>query len=131
VTIFNGHHEFHDTKHRTLTCWLVASTRYAEYFPAGIPTPQLSAEVTVDVPCSARPLPPKVLHVVPTFEWRDSAAGGTTTRTRRVGLRVYLDRPWYSSGDGERLAVRMAMAPVIVQPPNGGGSPPPPGPKPF
>ena len=26
-------------------------------------------------------------------------------RVRRSGVRIWLDRPWYSSGDGEMLAV--------------------------
>src|SRR5262249_55575132 len=131
-TIYDGRHEFHDTKHRQVTCSIVASARYSEYFPGAVPNPQVSSKVTIDIPCSARPLPPKGLYVVPTFEWQQGRAGqGATTRERRVGIRVYLDRPWFSSGDGERLSVRMAMAPVIVQPPNGGGDPPPPGPRPF
>jgi len=131
-TFFTGHHEFHDTKHRRVTCWLAASTRYGEHFPDAIPSPQLSSKVTVDIPCSARPLPPKVLYVVPTFGRQQGSAGnGATKRERRVGLRVFLDRPWYSSGDDERLAVRMAMAPVVIQPPPDGGNGHPPGPRPF
>jgi uncharacterized membrane protein len=133
-TSFGGHHEFHDTKHRSVICWLVASTRYGEYFP-DIREPakltQMSAKVTVNIPCSARPLPPKVLYVVPAFGWQESVIGGTVKRERRVGLRVYLDRPWYSSGDGERLAVRMAMAPVTVYPTDGAGDRLAPGSKPF
>src|SRR5262249_45863687 len=73
ATRFKTHHEFHDTKHRKITCWFVASTRYAEYFPANATAPQLSGKVTIDVPCSARPLPPKVLYVVPTFGWQQGS----------------------------------------------------------
>ncbi|MGH9186512.1 MAG: hypothetical protein ACRD0U_11960, partial [Acidimicrobiales bacterium] len=54
------------------------------------------------IPSSARPAAPKVLYVVPTFMW-----GRTATRSTRLsgGLRVYLDRPWWSSGAEERLGV--------------------------
>ena len=65
-----------------------------------------SAPAAVAVRASARPAPPRPLYVVPTFGW--SIAGGATglTSTRRGGgLRVYLDRPWWSSGDGELLGV--------------------------
>ena len=93
-TFISGHHEFHDTKHRRLTCWLVASTRYAEHFPDGAAAPQVSSKVTIDMPCSAHPLPPKVLYVLPTFEWQQESTGnGATKRGRRVGLRVYLIVP--------------------------------------
>ena len=56
----------------------------------------------LDILSSAQPEAPKVLYVIPTFKWETSPQGH-----RRVGggLRVYLDRPWYSSGDGEQLAV--------------------------
>ena len=43
-----------------------------------------------------------MLYVVPTFKWVESGDGLTRERVGR-GLRVYLDRPWYSSGDGELL----------------------------
>jgi hypothetical protein len=62
----------------------------------------------VVVPASARPAPPKVLSVIPTFGWdqagQDAATGIESRRVGR-GLRVYLDRPWWSSGEHEKLAV--------------------------
>src|SRR5207237_8685075 len=51
---------------------------------------------------SARPEAPKVLYIVPTFKWERNANG---TKRTGGGLRIYLDRPWYSSGDDEKLAV--------------------------
>jgi hypothetical protein len=60
----------------------------------------------VDVVSSAPPATPKVLYIVPTQGWESSAANGATVRRRRGGgLRVYLDRPWFSSGYGEQLGV--------------------------
>ena len=60
------------------------------------------------VPASAPPSDPRVLYVVPTFQWQQ--AGNNSARNRSVtrygnGLRVWLDRPWFSSGDGELLGV--------------------------
>jgi hypothetical protein len=59
------------------------------------------------VPCSRRPDPPRVAYAVPTFRWEDReiAGGGLTSIRRGNGLRVYLERPWFSSGEGELLGV--------------------------
>jgi hypothetical protein len=47
-----------------------------------------------------------VLYVVPTQGWEREAGDGTDIRHRRGGgLRVYLGRGWWSSGDGEQLGV--------------------------
>jgi hypothetical protein len=58
------------------------------------------------VMATAPPDDPRVLYVVPTFRWERSTSGTSQTVTRRGnGLRVWLDRPWFSSGDGELLGV--------------------------
>ncbi len=58
------------------------------------------------VPASAPPDDPRVLYTVPTFRWQHSESSGTISHTRLGnGLRVWLDRPWFSSGDGELLGV--------------------------
>ena len=64
--------------------------------------------VELDIPSSMRPAAPKVLYLIPTFGWTSDAnkEGTLYTSTRRGGgLRVYMERPWYSSGDGEQLGV--------------------------
>jgi hypothetical protein len=67
------------------------------------------APVTLGVPSSARPAAPDVAYVVPTFGWQSETTPGQTTSTRQGnGLRVFLRRPWYSSGDGEKLGVLVA-----------------------
>ncbi|HEY0172951.1 MAG TPA: hypothetical protein VGB98_18170 [Pyrinomonadaceae bacterium] len=105
-------HNFGDTKFHSVTYVPTASTRFREYFPDSIT--QVPANVTLEgagsdpvkILNSARPDAPKVLYVVPTFEWVDTSAAGAVKRTRKGGgLRVYLDRPWYSSGGGELLGV--------------------------
>ena len=61
---------------------------------------------------SARPLSPKIEYAIPTFGWKElrSPLGKKKWQTierKRIGggLRIYLKRPWYSSGDGELLGV--------------------------
>ena len=104
--------QFPDTKHRKVNYIAIGTTRYQEYFDQLIKHYQLpvtrSSEVfeQVIIPSSARPAKPEVEYIIPTFEWRKSSTS-TVMRHRRMGggLRIYLKRPWYSSGEGEQLAV--------------------------
>ena len=81
-------------------------------------TRETKEPVTVDVPNAARPASPKVLYAVPTFGWTTPTSGPSQFQSARSGggLRVYMDRPWWSSGEGELLGV------VLYRPPP---SPPP------
>lgn len=105
-------HEFGDTKHHLVTYVPDATTRYREYFPVALtanPENLVRKGVPredVIIPSTALPEPPRVLYAVPTFRWEESTSGSTRS-AKRVGrgLRIYLDRPWFSSGNGEQLAV--------------------------
>ena len=55
-----------------------------------------------NVPSTARPAAPSVLYIVPIYQRATTSSGVTRTGG---ALRVYLDRPWWSSGDGELLGV--------------------------
>jgi hypothetical protein len=60
------------------------------------------------VPASAPPDDPRVLYVVPTFRWQRTENAGIEQIIRNGnGLRIWLDRPWFSSGDGELLGVML------------------------
>ena len=127
-------HEFRDTKHRWVTYRATATTRFREYFPPAITDDRSlvthdGPEVLLDVPSSRRPEPPEVLYVVPTWTWTTRRAlglpprpgarpgPGSTIRTRSGGgLRVYLDRPWWSSGDDELLGVVLEDQPWLTWP---------------
>ena len=68
--------------------------------------------IETEVLNSARPLSPKIEYAIPTFGWKElrSPRGKIKWQTierKRIGggLRIYLKRPWYSSGDGELLGV--------------------------
>jgi len=72
-----------------------------------------SEPIRVTVPGAARPAAPAPLYVLPTFGWSSTSDAGSVSSTRSGGgLRVYLDRPWWSSGDGEALAVVLWPAPA-------------------
>lgn len=104
---------FPDTHHRRVTCTLVGATRYAEFFAAedlpGEDDPASRSEpVALTVPSSARPAAPVVVETVPLIHWEDGVEPDqpfARRRTRRSGARLWIDRPWYSSGDGEVLGV--------------------------
>ena len=100
-------HRLGDTKHRCINYRATASSRFQEYFTEpGLIFTRTSDAVMVDVPSSARPLAPDVLYVVPTFGWERQESTNLKSEVRfGNGLRVYLDRPWYSSGEGELLGV--------------------------
>jgi hypothetical protein len=103
-------HHFNDTKHHRVTYTAVSTSRYREYFAQDqdLDFTRTSPPVVVDVPASARPAAPRVLYVIPTFGWQRQ----TETNMKRSvrfggGLRVYLERPWYSSGVDELLGVTL------------------------
>ncbi|MCG8925514.1 hypothetical protein [Lentzea sp. CC55] len=68
-------------------------------------TRSAAAVIEQNIPSTARPAAPKIRQIVPIFQW-ESPAPGQSVR-RGGGLRVYLERPWFSSGAGEKLAVLM------------------------
>ncbi|MEX2973086.1 hypothetical protein [Streptomyces sp. C184] len=104
-------HEFGDTRHRKVTYQALATSRFRECFPPAISEDpeRISVRgntVTRDVLSSERPAAPTVESVLPAFRWtRLTTADGTRHSVRQGRIRVYLDRPWYSSGEGELLGV--------------------------
>jgi len=105
-------HDFHDTKYRKVNYSAISTTRFREYFPSFVTDDpknitRTSPVVSLDILNSARPAAPKVLYVIPTFGWGPATTtkDGVSRKRSGGGLRVYLDRPWYSSGDGELLGV--------------------------
>ena len=135
---YSWRHDFGDTKYRKVSYQAVATTRFREYFPITDPEQltRKSPAVSVDVPNAARPARPNVLYVLPTFGWdrKDgvSIGGsarptigetpisgidgyGSTSKRMSGGLRIYLDRPWFSSGDGELMGVVIWPSALDVQ----------------
>jgi hypothetical protein len=106
-------HQVGDTKHRNITYKIIGTTRYRENFVSLLgninPPPPLTKETvyekTVNLLSTARPLAPEIEYVIPSFEWGQEMQGAKIVRGRLSNIRVYLKRPWYSSGDGELLGV--------------------------
>ena len=116
-------HEFRDHKHRNITYAATATTRFREYLPTSVTADVANLQVvgpgaTVHVPNSARPVVPVVHSVIPTFTWTDEPSDVldplSRARSRGGGLRVWLERPWYPSGEDEMLGVVFSGADAIV-----------------
>ena len=75
--------------------------------------------VTLNIKSTAPPAAPKVQYVVPTFGWErtSSPTGAYSSKRLGNGLRVYLDRPWWSTGEGELLGVLLPVpdAPAALE----------------
>ena len=127
-------HFFGDTKYRHVEYRLRATSRFTEYFTPSITndianiTRESTQPSAYDVLSTARPIAPKLLYMLPLFEWAErvnegihplsespvipttstSEARSWTSLTReRKGnsFRIYIERPWFSSGAGEQLGI--------------------------
>jgi hypothetical protein len=67
---------------------------------------------TRTIDSSARPAAPKVKWALPTFTWSGTGSSGDPHTKQGGSVRVYLERPWWSSGDDEQLAVVCWPLPV-------------------
>lgn len=115
----NHRHEFGDTKYRRVNYTLTETTRFREQMPEEIASNvelliRKSDPIPVDVPNAAPPAIPRIMYVVPTFGWeRKRELGKFTSLRKGGGLRVYMERPWFSSGDGELLGVILSPTPGV------------------
>lgn len=91
---------------------LLAGTPVAVTYLAPQIDRRSATKKSVQVLSSARPAAPVVEYVLPTFGWSASVHGAERKSQRTGGgLRVYLQRPWWSSGDGELLGVVLWPSP--------------------
>ncbi|GAA4126050.1 hypothetical protein GCM10022215_35080 [Nocardioides fonticola] len=101
-----------DTEHVTL---VVLDDTLAKAFAKNIVTGvgvrgsvlRTSAPRTLTVRSGVRPEPVRPRYVVPSFTIVPGTSDGAGSSAARLtsGLRLWLERPWWSSGDGEQLAV--------------------------
>lgn len=76
----------------------------------------------VAIPSAVRPAPPKPVYAVPAFELTPGDLDGDGVAVAERGgsrLRIWLDRPWWSSGVGERLAVITSLEKWTLDPQDG------------
>jgi hypothetical protein len=98
---------FGDTRARIVNVTAVAQSRFADEFrPQSAVFLSPPGEMRQLVcPASASPSIPSIDYVMPQYHWLDNEDGHQSHE--RVGgcFRVWLNRPWFSSGVEERLAV--------------------------
>ncbi len=116
-------HVFGDTHYRRVTYQVDATTRFREFMPSAIQadpakltvsSPDSDPKGVAWIPNAAPPPTPKVLYVVPTFGWgRSTAANQSRSFRSGGGLRVYFDRPWFTTGFTEMLGVVLPPGPAF------------------
>ena len=110
---------FGDTKHRWVDYQIVASSRYREYFDKilkNYPEQHTVRESQwiekIDILSTIRPKIPEIDYIIPTFEWHKTQDHNTVKHQRLGGgLRVFLKRPWFSTGDDEMLGIILPPTP--------------------
>ncbi len=104
-------HTFPDTRCRTLSLSADSVSRFTHYYPEAKngetpytypdPTPQ-----QVTLLSTSRPAAPSVVTIIPLLPKRSSRDHHLHIQSREGGaFRIYLNRPWFSSGFGEMLGV--------------------------
>ncbi|MFL9897896.1 hypothetical protein PQR71_06940 [Paraburkholderia fungorum] len=110
VTPVAEDYDFMDTRARAVDVEFSAVSRYAEEFANLKPeqTRVNSERKRFVVLGTRRPDPPEIDYVVPVFNWADATVSSPDQigRRREAGwFRIWLRPGWYSSGNGELLAV--------------------------
>lgn len=98
---------FGDSRARVVDLTVTGQSRFADEYPErdGSFQSREGQLRQVVCPASASPLPVDLDYIIPRYEWQ---GGGDAHQTHeRLGgcFRVWLKRPWFSSGPDERLAV--------------------------
>ncbi|ESX86267.1 hypothetical protein [Mesorhizobium sp. LNJC403B00] len=71
--------------------------------------------ITIWLPSSSRPAKCAPLSPVPVFRFTSGNDGAAVSTKRINGVRIYLERGWFSSGEGERLGVVLLPSDVVNQ----------------
>ena len=116
LRLHGSKHQLNDTKHRVIDYAFRATTRFREYFPPIVmddPDQRsiLGAPRRISIPSTVRPPAPLIHSVLPLFRWEEETEPNqpfATRRRRRAGFRIYFERPWFASGEGELLGVVVA-----------------------
>ena len=108
--------EFGDTKHRVVTFTATAVSRFAEHFPEALAAEpgrltRTGQSVDFIVLNTSRPPAPVVTDVAPLLR-RSTDPADPAVRVREGGwVRVSLGRPWFATGEEERLGV--VIGPIV------------------
>jgi hypothetical protein len=116
-------HSFVDPRARHLNLRAVSGSRFSGFFPPPpnadlsrfeLPSGDFGAlNATLWLPATVAPKAPDIDRLSPLFRWTSSGniTDGEISFQRKSSTRVYLERPWHTSGEGELLG-------LVCWPPN-------------
>lgn len=124
LTVVDGLlHKFPDTRHRWVDYSVSGNSRYKDYFSNQVenndaPTSRTGNTIArVNILNTARPSTLKVDYTIPIFSWQKWQNDIAMHHKRNGGgVRVYLKRPWFTTGEDELLG-------VIIHPRTAGHNP--------
>jgi hypothetical protein len=96
---------FRDARYRRVELAMSGVSRYESVISNKTARTTANRKILCDFLSTAVPPVPNVEYVLPTFEWQFGKKFHQHTQTRKCGLSVMLNRPWFASGEGEQLAV--------------------------
>lgn len=100
-------HEFGDTKYRKICVSSKGVSKFSECYPKEVRDKtenmlsSASKRIDLTILNSCPPPPPRIQYIIPTFERKSDGRSAS----RLGAARVYIDRPWEVSGQGELLAL--------------------------
>lgn len=99
---------FKDARRKVARVVAVGRSRFEKVF-GDAATDLRSPGILIDVPSTVRMLTPRVSHILPLGRKaiQSNSAGGSVAT--EYAFRIFLMRPWFQSGPGERLAVGCLM----------------------
>nr|WP_295931921.1 hypothetical protein [uncultured Dyadobacter sp.] len=113
-------HTLPDTKHRVCRYWFEVNNRFQSLLNSGevlhkrtlVEQPNIESRTSyneVVINSSKNPDAPKFAFALPVYTWEFKGGATLNSATKRVRnnniIRIYLERPWYSSGQNEQLAI--------------------------
>jgi hypothetical protein len=101
-----------------LTLSATATARHAARYPVDPrkPTSLTSLPIIGEVPAAVELSEPAISHVMPLVRQQTSRDKGRQIRVRLYAFRIYVRRPWFQSGPGERLAIGCHVGTVAPGP---------------
>jgi hypothetical protein len=101
--------QFADTKRREVTFTATAVSRFAAFFGEFVNQPdrftRTGSPARAEVQSTARPAAPVVVDAVPIVSTANASTTAGVTVREGGWLRIWLARPWFSTGTGEMLGV--------------------------
>lgn len=95
---------FNDHRRKIATARAVTQSRFANMFGESS-IEAVSPSLEVDVQSTLRMSSPVVSHILPVRRATRNKQGGAQQEQTEYAIRIYVNRPWFESGPGERLAI--------------------------